>query len=94
MWLLSGVFGRLGGYAMAALALVGLYLGIKRKGRKEAEAEQERRNMENYVDTTRRAREAEQEAARRAGAMSDDELDSLLRKRGTLRERSRLRKSR
>lgn len=73
-------------YILGAVAFLGVWFGRERAGRKKERAKQKQRNMENYIDTTKRAREAAQDAAREAGQLDDDDLNDRLRDRGALRE--------
>jgi len=82
-WLRNSWLGKALAAAFAVLAAVFL---IYRKGKSDARREQETENLENYIDTGRHANEARQKAAREVGALTDDELNDRLRRRGNLRE--------
>ncbi len=66
----------------ALIAVLFVFTAGKRAQRKD----QKIANLENYVDVQERVDETLEDAARRVGAMSDDDLNDSLRKHGAFRE--------
>lgn len=49
MSIIGGLWGYIGGAAVALVGLIGLYFGVKAKGRAEARQEQEQQNAQAIV---------------------------------------------
>ena len=73
-----------------ALAVTGAVLiailFVYRKGKSDARKDQKIKNLEEYADVNKRAREREVVAARRAGQLDDSERADRLREHGGLRK--------
>lgn len=87
MWIFSFLGSKLGKYAAIAGGVLLAALAIFRAGSRSAKRKQKVKNLEEYIDVNKRAREAEADAAREVGALDDDKLNRRLRdQHGALRD--------
>ena len=85
MWIVTFFTSRIGKYAAMVGGLLLAILAIFNAGSRAAKRKQKLKNMETYIDTSKRAQKVAEDSAREVGAMDDDELNRRLDKLGGLR---------